>query len=205
MTIKLYGIPASRTMRVLWALDEVGQSYEHDPISYADPALKTKPYTDINPNGKVPFLVDGGFVVFESLAITAYLAEQYPCAISPTNPQERAGVVQWATWVLTECEQHTFNWYLNTSGKSEAERDPDVAKAATRALTAPFAVLEQVLSKNAFLLGARFTVADLNVACTLYRAMWMDLSATPHLSKWLTSCFARPGGLVARRARGEQV
>lgn len=205
MTIKLYGIPASRTMRVLWALHEVGQKFEHDPISYADPALKTKAYTDINPNGKVPFLVDNGHVVFESLAITTYLAEKYPCDISPRTPEERGGVVQWATWVLTECEQHSFNWYLNTSGKPQAERDPAVAASAQAALAAAFAVLESTLLKTPFLLGDRFTVADLNVACTLYRSLWMDLSAAPTMAKWLNTCFARDGGRVARRARGEIV
>ena len=68
----------------------------------------------------------------------------------------------------------------------------------------PFAVLEKSLADHAYLLGERFTVADLNTASVLYRALWMPLESYPKMKGWLDRCWAREGGRAARHARGER-
>jgi len=70
-------------------------------------------------------------------------------------------------------------------------------------LQAPFRVLDGALAGGSYLLGNDFTVADLNVAAVISRAIEMDLSATPRLGAWLTSCLERPAALAARRLRAE--
>ena len=74
--IKLYGIRQSRAMRSLWALEELGVPYENVPINFATDAKKPE-YLKINPNGRIPALVDGDVALFESMAINLYLAKKY--------------------------------------------------------------------------------------------------------------------------------
>jgi glutathione S-transferase len=65
----------------------------------------------------------------------------------------------------------------------------------------PFKVLDEALAEQTYLVGEDFTVADLNVAAVVSRAIEMDLSATPHLGAWLRRCLERPAALEARRLR----
>lgn len=203
--IKLIGTPASRVMRTIWMLTELKLPYESDPIVTSDPALKKPPYTDWNPNGKVPILVVDGFAIYESLAINLYLDLKFPSAISLHTPEEKALAMQWALWVLTEVEMNSFNWYLNAIGKPEAERDHALAAQSLEKLQKPLAVLEQALSRQTCLVGASFSVADLNTASVMYRALWLPLETYPYTKAWLERCWSREGGLAARRARGEKV
>lgn len=202
--IKLIGSAASRVMRNLWMLTELGLPYEHDPVGAYDPAVKAPPYSDWNPNGRIPILLVDDFSIWESLAINLYLDRRFPSAISLNTLEEQAKGTQWALWVISEMELATFDWYLNTYGKAEAERDALVAAAAWQKLQRPLAALETSL-QSGYLVGGRYTVADLNTAATLYRALWMPLDNFPRTAAWLKQCWARPGGLAARRARGEPV
>lgn len=124
--IRLIGTPASRVMRNIWMLTELKLPFESDPIVTTDPALKQPPYTEWNPNAKIPICIIDGFAVYESLAINLYLDMKFPSQISLNSIEEKGQGMQWAMWVLTEVEMHSFNWYLNTIGKPEAERDATV-------------------------------------------------------------------------------
>lgn len=202
--IHLIGAPASRVMRNIWMLHELGLPFDHDTVSPYDAQVKAPPYTDWNPNGRIPILRIGDFAIWESLAINLYLDRRFPSEISLKSLEEQALGVQWALWVLTEMELATFDWYVNTLGKAEAERDAAAAAQAWEKLQRPLRVLEQSLGRG-YLTGDRFTVADLNTAATIYRALWMPLDGYPKVSAWLKACWARPGGLAARRARGESI
>lgn len=203
--IKLIGTPASRVVRNIWMLAELNLPYEHDPILSNAPELKQPPYTGWNPNGKIPICIVDGFAMSESLAINLYLAAKFPSALSLVTPEEQAQGVQWALWVISEMELNSFNWYLNTLGKPEAERDAKVAVDTWEKMQKPLAALDKSLAATGWLVGNRFTVADLNTAAALYRALWMPLDGFPNAKRWLERCWAREGGLKARRARGENV
>lgn len=192
-------------MRNIWMLHELGVAYEHDPVAASAPEFRAPPYADWNPNGKVPILVVDDFVLYESLAINLYLDARFPSAISLASDEDRALAMQWALWALTEVEMLSFNWYLNTLGKPEAERDAALATSSWDKLQKPLAVLEKSLADRDYLLGGKFTVADLNTAAVMYRALAMPLDAFPRTRDWLRRCWMRAGGLAARRARGEQV
>jgi len=202
--IKLVGTPASRVMRNIWMLTELGLPFENDRIVTSDPALKQPPYTDWNPNGKIPICLIDGFAIYESLAINFYLDMKFPSAISLVSAEDKALALQWAMWALTEVEANSFNWYLNTSGKPEPDRDAGLAAQSWEKLQQPLAVLEHTLSRQAYLVGDHFSIADLNTAAVLYRALWMPLQDSPGTKVWLDRCWAREGGLAARRARGER-
>ena len=109
-TVKLYGTSKSRALRSIWAIEETGIEYEHIPTSFAGDSKKPE-YLAINPNGRVPSLVDGDLVLFESMAINLYLAKKYGGALYPTNPADVIGhATTGGTITPIACQQ------LQTSG-----------------------------------------------------------------------------------------
>jgi glutathione S-transferase len=203
--ITLYGVAASRALRNIWMLEEIGLPYAHDPIHYTDPALKLPPYIGLNPNGKIPMLTVDNFAVFESLAINLYLADRFDTTLSLKDADERGQASQWALWAMTEIDAPIGVWAMNTLVKPEAERDLGAAATALASLQKPLSALNTALSGKQCLVGDRFTVVDLNTAACLYRGLSMDLAAYPNVSVWLKRCWSREPALRARRARGDKV
>lgn len=203
--ITLIGAAQSRAIRNLWMLEELGLAYEHDKRTPSDPAMKTAPYTALNPNGRIPILVVDGFPVYESLAINLYLAQKFPGVMTPRGIEETATATQWSCWAMSDLDGLMTQWALNTVIKPEAERDPAQAADALHKLIRPLAALEAVLRERQWLVGDRFTVADLNVASVLGRALAWDLAETPALKAWLARCWSRPAAIAARRLRGDAI
>ena len=85
----MYGMSASRAFRSVWGIEEVGVDYEHVPKHFGKDA-KTPEYLAVNPNGRIPALVDGDLVLFESMAINLYLAEKYGDGLYPASVEDRA-------------------------------------------------------------------------------------------------------------------
>lgn len=198
--LKIYGIPASRAFRVLWAAKEVGVPYEHVPIGF-DGSNKTPEYLKVNPMGKVPSIQDGGFTLWESLAITIYLAKKYGKALAPATPEDEARTLQWSFFAATELDKPILDWARNTIVLAPEKRDPAVAAAALKELEGKLATLEQALGGRPYLLGQSFTIADLNVASVMYRLLWGDLSRTPMVKAWLDRCYDRPAARETRKMR----
>lgn len=192
--ITLYGDLRSRAHRVAWMLKELEIPFEHVPTHFLDGSTRTPEFLSINPNGRVPALKDGDLVLFESLAINLYLARKYGGPLAPSNLQEEAMATQWTLWVLTEIEKPLLLTAANLFLFAEGERNAQEAQAMQRKLSRPFNVINAHLQARPFLLGDRFTVADLNVSSvmTLVPLSGMDLGEWPALSAWLTQCLERP-------------
>src|SRR6476619_1158244 len=196
--LKIYGIARTRAFRALWMAQELGLDYEHDPVEIGDAGARTPEFLAINPNGRLPVIVDGGFVLFESLAITMYLAKKHSARkLYPATLEGEARTWQWSLWAVTEVDRGVNIWSLHAVRLPEAERDAQKRDEALKVLAAPFKVLDVAVVKQEYLLGNDFTVADLNVAAVISRAVDMDLSATPNLKAWLSRCLNRP---AARKA-----
>jgi glutathione S-transferase len=73
--LRIYGIARTRAFRALWVAKELGLDYEHLPIEIGDAGARSPEFLALNPNGRLPFIDDDGFVLYESLAITLYLAK----------------------------------------------------------------------------------------------------------------------------------
>ena len=192
--IKLYGIPASRASRCLWMLEELGVPYENVPVSFIGDVQKPE-YLAKNPNGRVPTLEDeDGLLVWESMAINLHLAEKYDHGFRPRSQAERAHVVQWSFWGMTEIEPGLIDAFVNRVMLPEAQRDPAVAAAGEQKLQRPLAVLDRQLGERRWLVADRFTVADLNVASVLGIAplAQVDLAGFPNVQRWLGECMQRP-------------
>jgi len=196
--LKIYGIARTRAFRPLWTAMELGIAFEHDPVEIGDAGARTPEFLAINPNGRLPVIVDDGFVLFESLAITMYLAKRHSLGrLYPSDAHAEARLWQWTLWALTEVDRGVNIWSLHAVRLPPAERDTAKREEALKVVAAPFKVLDAALAGQPYLLGPDFTVADLNVAAVISRAIEMDLSAVPNLKAWLTRCLERP---AARKA-----
>jgi glutathione S-transferase len=196
MSLTIYGLPASRTFRCLWAAEETGLPYVNVPYSHKGPEIRDPAYLAINPNGTIPALVDDGFRLFESLAINFYLARKSG-RLLPSDPQGEALVQQWSFWAATECEPHIGNWFYHTQLLPPAERRPEVAADAAAKLPRRLRILDDALAGRDTLVGGAFTLADLNVAAVLFRAPQFGLDPYPAVKAWHARCLARP---AAQRA-----
>ncbi len=199
--IKLYGIRQSRALRSLWALEELGVPYEHVPTNFATDA-KTPEFKRINPNGRIPALVDDDVTLFESMAINLYLARKYDTkGLYPKSVADEGRTFQWSIWGMTETEGPLLQVLMHRAFLPPAQRDESLAAAGIEKLAAPLAVLDGALAGRKFLLGDSFTIADLNLASVLSWALLvkMDLSKTPNVARWLGECCARPSFAKAQR------
>jgi len=198
MSLKIYGVARTRAFRALWIAEELGLDYEHVPIEIGDAGARAPEFLALNPNGRLPFIADGDFVLTESLAITLYLAKEYSHgALYPAAPEDEARAWQWSFWAIAEVDRGVNIWSLHAVRLPAGERDAALRDEALNVLAAPFAVLDAAVAKTAHLLRPDFTVADLNVAAVISRAVDMDLSPWPHLKTWLHRCLGRP---AARKA-----
>jgi glutathione S-transferase len=196
--VKIYGIARTRAFRPLWTAMELGIDYEHIPVEIGSHGAQQPEFLKINPNGRLPAIDDDGFVLFESLAITMYLAKKHANGkLYPGTLEGEARTWQWSLWAVNEVDRGVNIWSLHAIRLPPAERDAAKRAEALQVIDKPFRVLDTAVSQQPFLIGDDFTVADLNVAAVISRAVDMDLGAVPNLKAWLKRCLDRP---AARRA-----
>lgn len=206
--LTLYGsIDGSRSWWVAWMCRELGIQYENQHAEgFLNPFWKTAEYLAINPNGLAPSIRDGGFVLWESMAINLYLAKKYGSGrLCPVTPEGEALASQWSFWAMTRLEVPFLvvaASKMNLAHGSELETyflkhvpiwtQEEVARSQA-VLDAPLDVLNDKVSTSPYLLGVEFSVADLNVAAVMSRNFFakVGLSGRPHLVDWLQRCWSR--------------
>jgi len=198
--IRIYGANFSRAQRCLWLLHELDVPFEHIATGFATDS-KAEEYLALNPNGRVPTLVDGDLVLWESVAINIYLSKKYPSELSGKTLEQEAHMLKWSLWGVTEIEQACNDVMFHRKFLPEGQRDEGVAVAAEKKLARPLPVLDAALARSPYLLGDRFTVADLNVAAMLSPAKigGFNLGAYPNIDRWFRACVGRP---VSKKSSG---
>ena len=192
--LQLYGNPRSRAMRCLWMLEEVGRPYQLVERTTRADDLQTAEYLRLNPNARIPTLVDGDLVLWESMAINLYLSQRYDGPLHCTSPEVLGLAAQWSFWAMLEVEHLLLNLLEHRALLAEFARDPSAIERNELLLKRPLSVLNDALAGRDYLAGNSFTVADLNVAGILTWAKMarLDMSAYPDLTRWLNVCLARP-------------
>ena len=191
MTTTIYGVSGSRAIRSLWAIEEVGLEYTHVATHFFNDS-KTDDYLSVNPNGRIPALVDDETTLFESMAINLYLTKKYAPALYPASEGEEAKAIQWSVWAISEIEpqqmQIVIQKFFNRDNMDQA-----IIDTSTENLKRPLDVLNQHLADRKYLLGDAFTVADLNVSgvMLLMQMIEFDLSAYPNIKNWTERCYSR--------------
>ena len=198
MTLTIYGSHKSRTMRVLWAAEELEIEYDHIPYEFDDPRLKAPEFLRLNPCGSIPTIVDDGNAVSESLAINLYLAKKYgrrgDRPLYATTAGEEARIWQWTLWA----QGHLEPWVQRDQLLADLIRA--IGKRSDAMIARSLDTLDRALEGNQWLIGSRFTVGDLNVAAVLSpsRAAALNLAGYSHVSAWLSRCYLRPAAVSVR-------
>jgi glutathione S-transferase len=191
--LKIYGIPQSRALRVLWLARELAIPHENIPVHFMK-ARESSELLSINPNARIPAIDDDGFTLYESMAINLYLGKKYGAnhPIGLRSAEEEALATQWSFWVMTEIEKPLLTIMLHGLGLRPAE--PATLAQCQADLDRPLAVLETHLTGRDWLLGDRFSIADLNVASVLVwsRTAKLNMAAYPRTADWLKRCMGRP-------------
>ena len=199
MALIIYGSAMSRAYRVIWMAKELGIPYEQVSLDVRKGETRTPEYLKINPNGHIPAIRDGDLILWESMAINLYLAKKHGGPLAPSSPAEEARAIMWSFWAISELEDPTVTLVQQSFGMPIEAARVDRAKDL---LKQPLGVLDAALAASPFLLGSRFTVADLNVASVVtgLALAKYDLSPWPKLTAWLSGCTARRAFAEARGA-----
>lgn len=197
--LTIYGVYRSRASRNIWLAEELGIPFKHVPvIQHYRPVpagmwhTRSPEFLEVNPNGHIPSIEDDGLVLHESLAINLYLARKHGGPLAPKDVAEEGQMSMWALWAATEVESHALNVLYNRVGNPWGTKDTKSADASVEALKAPFSVLDRALA-GGFLVGGRFTVADINAAEVVRYAQAAPelFDAAPKVKAWLAACQAR--------------
>lgn len=197
--MKLYYIPTTRAVRPRWILEELGISYE---LVYVTMAMTQEPgYEKLHPHRKVPVLVDGDIIMFESAAICAYLADKFPekeLAPSPTSPA-RSYYYQWlfyATLTLeAPVEQYLFNVLPNLPEKllPQKHRTEVSAEEALIWFNKVAQPLNELLRTQTYLVDNRFSAADVVTGGVLIWALRLGmLSENSPVKDYVQQLMERP-------------
>ncbi|WP_224703423.1 glutathione S-transferase family protein [Devosia aquimaris] len=170
--LKLLGrITSINVRKALWALDELGVEYEREDwgLPLRDP--KVPEFLALNPNAQVPVLIEGDFVLWESIAILGYINQVYGNgALLPRDSREQAHAMQWVLWQNNEMSSH-WGYPLRAIIRKEAGYDDAGALAQNIAVwTGKMAIIEAHLAKGGeFVVGSDFSLADICITLGLHR------------------------------------
>lgn len=200
--LKVFGCPNTRSLRVVWALEEIGTDYEYVKVDLLKGAGRRSPYIDLNPTGKVPTLVDGALILSESGAILTYLGERYPAAgLVPGagRPLQRAAYFQWAFFVLCELEQPLWTLSKHRFALPEKWRVAQIEDTARWEFAVAAKVLDKHMQGRTFAVGDSFTAADILIAHTLLWARSAKVTfESQALADYADRMVARPALTRAR-------
>ena len=175
--LKLYYANPSRAIRPRWLLEEIGVPYELQRLDLGAGDQKRPEYLAINPNGTVPTLVDGELTLFESAAICAYLADRFPEAqLAPLlGTPDRGRYYQWMHYSMTAIDMPVISIFHHTLFKPEHERIAAIAEENRERLATALLVVDRALVGKAYILGHRFSAADIMMGSGLIWARSMHL------------------------------
>ncbi len=194
MTMKLWHCSGARSLRPLWALEEMGFEYELELMPFP-PRVFKRDYLDVNTLGTVPFFVDGEVQMTESCAIPQYLVdryERYDFGLRPDHP-EYGAYLNWlhhADATLTFPQTIAMRYYyLEPTPEKQAVAD-DYAKWYIARLRR----LDEHLLAHEYLVDNRFTIADITISYALYlgRVLRLDERYQPQTAAYLERLVERP-------------
>jgi glutathione S-transferase len=197
MTMVLHGFPMSpNTRRALLALEEVGADHRLEPVDLMTGQQKSEAYRKLNPTARVPTLVDGDVVLWESNAILVYLADKFPGRLfAGTTPAERGDVARWMFMNASHLSPALARIFAHTIRLPEDQRIPRVAEESRGEVDRSLGAIELHLKQTGreFLAGS-FGIADLSVAPSLGFAPMLGVSIDgyPSVAAWQARVQSRP-------------
>jgi glutathione S-transferase len=193
--IKLYHGAMTRSVRILWLLEELGIPYELKTVPFVPPS--TGPYQQQTPSGKLPVIEDDGMTIAESGAILEYVIDRYGKGrlAPPPGSKERGPFLQWVHFAEATAFPALATIAVNTMFKPEAERIPAAVDDARKAAAANLDVLERALAGKEYILGPELSGADIMLGYTLMATQFLGAldDAHPNCQAYYARLAARPG------------
>jgi len=204
MTYTLYTEATPNPLKVLIMLEELGAQYKSVKVDFGKEEQKTPEFLKINPNGRIPVLVDhdaNDFIVIESGAILQYLAEKHKI-LMPTDPKEKSEVTQWLMWQMGGLGP-MFGQLLVFAAAFE-NTIPEATNRYHTETRRLLSVLDTRLEGRSFL-ADEYSIADVASMAWMgpvERVGW-DMADWPNVKAWFDRCMSRPAYAKAIEALGD--
>lgn len=186
--LKIWGRnTSSNVQKAMWGVGEAGLDYERFDIGGTYGKNREPAYLAMNPNGLVPTLQDGDFILWESNSIVRYLAREYSTGkLEPSDPKARARASQWMDWQLSVVGPAIFACFWGLIRTPEEKRDLAAIAASQSKTTDAMKILDAQLGRTAFVAGDRFSMGDIPVGVMAYRFRQLcpERPEMPNLERW---------------------
>jgi glutathione S-transferase len=195
----IWGRPNSvNVQKVLWCLAELDVDFERIDAGMQFGRNGETDYLAMNPNGRIPTLVEGDFVLWESNSIMRYLclAHGRESSIYPHEPRQRAAVDRWLDWTLSTVQPVERPVFWGLIRTPPAQRDMTALQKSADAAAEVWRILDLQLATRRHVEGEVFTLAD--IALGTFARRWFGLEGIakpnlPHLARWYAGLEGRPG------------
>jgi len=194
--IKIWGRKdSSNVQKVLWCCGELGVDFERVDLGGQFGGNREGPYLSLNPNGLVPTIEDGTFILWESNSILRYLAEKYGQGrLDLSTPEGRADLNRWMDWQLTTVGPAMVSLFWGLIRTPKEKQDPKAIENALGKATKAWEILNSALGEKSFVAGNTFTMGDIPLGVWVYR--WFNLPIErpemSHLKSWYDRLSSRP-------------
>ena len=193
--LKIWGRMSSiNVKKVVWTAQELGLDFQRTEAGGLFGVVTTPEYMQMNPNSLVPVIEDDGYVLWESNVIVRYLSAKYaPGQLYPTDLRERFDAERWMDWQQTTLNPVSRPGFWQLIRTPPEQRNAALMAESNAAVEALMFTLDMHLANRAFMVGERFTMADIPLACEVHR--WFGLpqprQSRPHIERWYASLRTR--------------
>ena len=195
-SLKIWGrISSINVRKVVWTAQELGLNFDRHEAGGVHGVVKTPAYMALNPNSQIPVMEDGNYALWELNVITRYLCARHsPGNLYPSDLQERFDAERWMEWQQTMINPASRNGFWHLIRLPLDQRDPALIAQSNAQVELLMAMLDAHLSTRSFMVGERFTMADIPLGCEVQR--WFGLPQArekrPHIERWYATLLARP-------------
>jgi glutathione S-transferase len=182
-------------MKVLWCADECGVKYEREDVGLQFGGNDQKWYLDMNPNGVVPTIDDGGRIIFESNSCVRYLSAKYAAGtLWPNDPGQRSEADRWMDWQLSTISEAMRVIFWGLIRTPPEKRDMTAIKKAAVDAGKLWGRLDQKLEGKTYVAGQHLTMGDIPVGCFVHRwyALPVERPELKNVKAWYERLKARP-------------
>jgi glutathione S-transferase len=194
--LKIYHVPGTRSIRVVWLCEELELPFERIPIDFSPEYRASAEWRRLNPVGKVPAMTDGDLVLFESGAMVEYILDRYGEGRLRPAPGSvaHAHYLQWS-WFAEATFARALGEMVNHRRVFGDESSAPVLDEMRERARVCLAALEDALDGKQYLAANEFTAADIMMGYSVFLALWvgaLEEGEFPNVSAYFARLKARP-------------
>jgi glutathione S-transferase len=193
--LKLYYYPSNASFAPHVLLEETGKDYELVLVDRNQGAHKSAEYLKLNPSGRIPALIDGDLVLFETAAVCLHIADKYPeCGLAPAvGTTERSVFHKWLFYIATTIQPEILLYYYGDRHATSEDGTAAVKAAAEARLGEMYVIVDEAMGDGPYLMGEQYSLLDpyLYMVCRWGRGFARPPRDYPHLGPFLKRMSAR--------------